>query len=594
MIAPMRKYAFLVHPEDYSGFLEELRNLGVLHVKPGKALQEEDPGSLENEIKNVESAIKLVEKRKKDNLPAQQNDVIVEGRPLAHQIWETQEQLDSQKQKHHLLQKELQNLAPWGSFSLDTIHTIEQEGWRCSFYTCPVRKFRQEWLQIPFLFTISDYPPDAFFVIFHDPENPPELDAEQLPVPAQDPGQISKIIEETGGKIKHLEELLDDFSARIPELQYHLAELLEESDKSGILRHTTHAAEGALSILEGYVPKEKETILVKALESRQVVFWAEDPAPHDAPPILLKNNRYSRLFEPISKLFDLPNYHELDLTPFFAPFFMLFFGFCLGDAGYGLVILIITLAYRLKAKPELIPLLTLAHYLGGATILFGLLTGTIFGINLLETEAAWLTALKKYILDGQGAFNLALVLGVVQTLFGLGIQAVNRARQNGFTDALPPIGWIILLASLLDIGMFHVLGDAAKMVALLGVVFIVVFSMPGGSIFGRLGKGLWDLYGITGFFGDILSYVRLFALGISSAILGFVINDIAFQFIDVMPVLGPILFVLFLVVGHTANLLLAMLGSFVHPLRLTFVEFYKNAGFAGGGKAYSPFAKRKP
>jgi V/A-type H+-transporting ATPase subunit I len=103
--------------------------------------------------------------------------------------------------------------------------------------------------------------------------------------------------------------------------------------------------------------------------------------------------------------------------------------------------------------------------------------------------------------------------------------------------------------------------------------------------------GLWELYGITGFFGDLLSYIRLFALGISSAILGFVINNIAGQFREGFGWAGIPLFVVFMVVGHTANLLIAALGAFVHPMRLTFVEFYKNAGFAGGGKPYKPLSK---
>jgi V/A-type H+/Na+-transporting ATPase subunit I len=129
--------------------------------------------------------------------------------------------------------------------------------------------------------------------------------------------------------------------------------------------------------------------------------------------------------------------------------------------------------------------------------------------------------------------------------------------------------------------------------AWLGVAMILLLNDPKANILTRIGKGIWDLYGLTGIFGDLLSYIRLFALGIASAILGFVVNDIALQMRDGIPYLGPVLFVLFLVVGHGANLLIASLGAFVHPMRLTFVEFYKNAGFTGGGKVYEPFAKEE-
>jgi V/A-type H+-transporting ATPase subunit I len=121
---------------------------------------------------------------------------------------------------------------------------------------------------------------------------------------------------------------------------------------------------------------------------------------------------------------------------------------------------------------------------------------------------------------------------------------------------------------------------------------VLFFSDPSVNIFMRVGKGVWDIYStVTGIFGDLLSYIRLFALGLSSAILGFVINDIGLQILGSSKILGPVFFVIFLVIGHTLNILISSLGSFVHPMRLTFVEFYKSAGFKGGGEEYKPFTK---
>jgi len=125
-----------------------------------------------------------------------------------------------------------------------------------------------------------------------------------------------------------------------------------------------------------------------------------------------------------------------------------------------------------------------------------------------------------------------------------------------------------------------------------GIVLILFFNDLKANIFLRIGKGVWELYNITGIFGDLLSYVRLFALGLSGGVLGIVVNQLAGQLLGI-PVLGIILYALFLLVGHTGVLLLSALGAFVHPMRLTFVEFYKNAGFTGGGKAYKPLAARK-
>jgi V/A-type H+-transporting ATPase subunit I len=120
-------------------------------------------------------------------------------------------------------------------------------------------------------------------------------------------------------------------------------------------------------------------------------------------------------------------------------------------------------------------------------------------------------------------------------------------------------------------------------------VLIFLLNTPGLNIFLRIGSGVWDTYSIiTGVFGDLLSYIRLFALGISSAILGFVFNDISLQMLSV-PYVGWLFFLLILIIGHSMNIAMATLGSFVHPMRLTFVEFYENAGFTGGGIEYKPF-----
>lgn len=591
----MRKYAFLVHPQDYQNFLEDLRAVGVLHIQTKKDLPPpEQLSEHERRLKDMESAIRLVEARRKEDAEMPAAQALSTDEDPARRIWSLQEALDSDRQKLQVIRKEQQNMAPWGNFSSATLEHIAQAGWQCSFYTCPQRKFQPEWASDRYLFVINELPPDAHFVVLHPPGARPDLDAELLPAPARDPEALRAAAAELETHIAALEAQLDDFAAQLPALDGVRNQLLEHTDTEQALRHTiTDAADGAIMVLEGFVPRPVEDQLQKVFENQPIVFWAKNPIPEDQPPVLLKNGRFSKYFEPISKLFALPSYGELDLTPFFAPFFMLFFGFCLGDAGYGIVILVGTLLYRFKAKDDIKPILTLTHFLGAATILFGVLTGTVFGINLLGEEYAWLGDTRRIMIDSKQAFNLALVLGLVQTIFGLALQSINRIKQFSLAYGMPPIGWILLLLSLLDIGMLKMAAPFSTWTAWAGVALIVLFSMPRGHILSRIGKGLWDLYGITGFFGDLLSYVRLFALGISSAILGFVINDIAIQIKGFMPVIGPILFVIFLIVGHGANLLISSLGSFVHPMRLTFVEFYKNAGFEGGGKEYTPFASRK-
>ncbi|MFW5705723.1 MAG: V-type ATPase 116kDa subunit family protein, partial [Bacteroidota bacterium] len=279
------------------------------------------------------------------------------------------------------------------------------------------------------------------------------------------------------------------------------------------------------------------------------------------------------------------------------------FGFCLGDAGYGLLFLIGATLIKPRMNEDMKRILTLMQWLGASTIIFGAISGTFFGINLIEVaqegRVDWLISVRDLMLNSEKMFYFALLLGGLQIIFGMFIKAANITRQRGFKYALSTVGWIILLVGSV---VLYAAGNEHNMAMiktlfyiLLGVsgVLILFLNNPDKNIFINFGGGLWDVYSIvTGVMGDLLSYIRLFALGVSSAILGYVFNDLAMQMSGNIPVLSQLIFLIILLIGHGLNIFMASLGAFVHPMRLTFVEFYKNAGFEGGGKSYNPFRKK--
>jgi len=197
-------------------------------------------------------------------------------------------------------------------------------------------------------------------------------------------------------------------------------------------------------------------------------------------------------------------------------------------------------------------------------------------------------------------FNLSLVLGAIQIIYGMFIKAANEIYQNGWRSALSTIGWIIIIfgfAINFALKKFDVdpltISILFFSLLLIGFLGAFVFNNPERNIFANMAFGLWDTYNMaTGLMGDLLSYIRLFALAISTGVLGYVFNSLAIAMAPDIPVIKFIVILLILGVGHTINLLMGILGSFVHPMRLTFVEFYKNAGFSGGGKKYTPFKRR--
>jgi V/A-type H+-transporting ATPase subunit I len=214
-----------------------------------------------------------------------------------------------------------------------------------------------------------------------------------------------------------------------------------------------------------------------------------------------------------------------------------------------------------------------------------------------EGDFSLLKSFRHLMQDSISMFYLAIIIGGFQIIFGMIVKIINITIQRGFKHSLSTLGWVILLITVIIFKGGEAAGiinpEAAKpfFYSLMGIAGVLIFFLNNLTIniFLRVGSGVWDTYNIaTSVFGDLLSYIRLFALGISSAILGFVFNDISSQFLSI-PYVGWIFFVLLLVVGHGINIFMAALGGFIHPMRLTFVEFYKNAGFKGGGKEYKPF-----
>lgn len=591
MIVPMKKYTFLVHHADYVDFLNALRRLGVLHVQYRKTTPSDellDRLHSQKEIKETLQAMRTRIVRHEPSVALKETN----GWEIARSWRELSAQLEVLEIEKKGVLKELESLRPWGEYSMKTLDRLREAGLELRFFSCPVRKFQPEWKEKYVLQITEEQPPDLHFVIVSYTGQEIVIDADELTAPTTSPEPLRKKLEDLQKRMDLVNRRLDLYAtAGKPAVEAALRDTEKTTQLLQVIENTRKEAGDTVMLLTGFVPAPREEAIADLCDTQGILFLSERAKPEEAPPVLLKNSTFSRLFEPIGQLFSLPAYQELDLTPFFAPFFMMFFGFCLGDAGYGLIVLLGATLYKGRAKENLRPVLKLAQFLGLATIIFGVLTGTFFGLDLLESRFAYLGHIRNVMLDSDQTFQLALLLGLVQILFGLVIKAFNRAQQFGWAYAVSTFGWIVLLLSLLDVAYLKLAPAVSGIAVWVGVGLILLMNDPKGGILSRLGKGIWELYGITGFFGDVLSYIRLFALGISSAILGFVVNDISLQIRDGIPYLGPVLFVLFLVVGHGANLLIASLGAFVHPMRLTFVEFYKNAGFTGGGKAYKPLSR---
>lgn len=594
MIVPMRKYSFLVYHHDYDQFLEQIRELGVVDVMERYAGADDATTEKLHQINRYREAITFLQRR---NQLSQTANVEKDAQMVLDDILSLQSEQEHIKQQLNALRKELANVEPWGNFSVNTISKLQEAGIQTRFLQIPAKQYKPQWESEYYITLISTVQSISYFIALIPEGDQFDVNAEEIPMPELSLNDIKEQQNALNLRLNEIEEAFDRYARKyIPVLEKSILHIENALDDDFVRRNTSPEAEGSVQLIEGYVPQNSEEALIAYLNDASVVYIKQAPRVEDNKvPVLLKNNRFSKLFEPIGSLFSLPAYPEMDLTPYFAPFFMMFFGFCLGDAGYGLLILLGATFMKPRVKKDTKAFLSLAQFLGVGTIIFGILTGTLFGINLIEAEYAPLSGIKTYMLDSNKTFNLALGLGLFQILFAMVLRAINAIRQKGIAYAIATFGnMFLIIGIILALTLPPNIKMAGQVLIWTGVAMMVFWSDPKANIFARMGKGIWDLYSnITGIFGDLLSYIRLFALGVSSAILGFVINDIGLSIKGAHPILGPLFFVIFLIIGHTANLLISSLGSFVHPMRLTFVEFYKNAGFAGGGKAYKPFKNRK-
>ena len=587
MITKMKKLTFLVYHKEYEEFLNSLRELGVVHIVE-KQQGAADNTELQENIRlfnRLAATLKLLQNQKHEK-----NAVIATEGGTATRGMQVLDEVDALQTEHGKLSQQLQSYAKekevlevWGNFEPTGIQKLKDAGYIIGFYSCSEGNYKEEWETEYNAMIVNRISSKVFFVTVTKAGQEVDLDVEQAKLPAYSLSRLEALYDTTEQAIEGNEKKLVALSETdIPSLKAALKELQSQIEFSKVVLSSEQTAGDKLMLIEGWAPAYSKVEIEAYLNDAHVYYEITDPMPGDNVPIRLNNKGFFAWFEPICKLYMLPKYNELDLTPFFAPFFMVFFGLCLGDSGYGLFLFLGATAYRLLAKkvtPSMKSIISLIQVLSASTFFCGLLTGTFFGANIYDLDWPIVQRLKHAVLmDNNDMFRLSLILGVIQILFGMVLKAVNQTIQFGFKYAIATIGWIILLVSTAVSALFassellSMGGTAYKVVLCISGAMIFLFNTPGKNIFMNIGLGLWDSYNmVTGLLGDVLSYVRLFALGLSGGILAGVFNSLAVGMSPDNVIAGPIVMVLIFVIGHAINMFMNVLGAMVHPMRLTFV-----------------------
>ncbi len=618
MIEKMKKLTFLVTNKEYEGFLDRLRELGVVHIQQlqqgasSPQLQEalDEQHRYKQAMLSLETASKTY---KLDEVPTE--DIYCTSPAVLLKHVEALQAEDLRIQ-HEIdaARKNVEALEPWGDFDPESVDRLAKDSNRqIYFWRSSTKFFSPQWEETYFATPVSEFNKSTYFVTFS--EEKPDIQAEQIFLPSGTLSQYRTQLDE-------LRKRLDALRGELLYIHNHLSDTLDKGETqtrndiqlSQVLLSDERVAGDALRLLIGWVRADKSDDLTAYLDDAQIFYEMENPDFNDDVPIQITNGSYTRLFEPILKMYSLPNYHDIDPSFFFAPFFMLFFGLCLGDGGYGLLVLIAGIIMAKKCKGDMQDYGKLAFWLGLMTVICGLLTGTIFGIDLTQQDWAILAPVKPYFLNDNGVgpifgyspmMVISVFIGLVQVLLGMILKGCKAVKNYGWPYAVSTFSWVVAIVSALALFGLPACGVEVPQVVqyiLYGVIGVSVlgiflynnpgsYKKPALGLLSNLGGGIWATYGMaTGLLGDLLSYIRLFALGLTGGVLGGVFNSLAYDMTASLPwTIRWLPMVIILLLGHGITFALSLISAFVHPMRLTFVEFFKNANFEGGGKAYNPF-----
>lgn len=434
------------------------------------------------------------------------------------------------------------------------------------------------------------------------------IDAQEQKAPSMSVSDAEKAMKANIAKMRELDRTMSACADARAEIEAELAALKVRLQDVRIEATAENVADGMLLVMEGWAEEENAPKVDAALDAYpNVVYVKSVPTPEDDTPVKLKNNRFNRLFEVIGAMYALPKYGTIDLTPFFAPFYMLFFAICLCDAGYGAMILAAGIALLLKGGDKMRQVGWLTTVCGVACVVFGFFANSFFGMTISDAS---IFKGVKFINFQEDFFSVSMMIGIVQILLGMAINIWLTTRTFGFRYALGSLGWFLLIFSSCAAAVAGKFGaewfgfGSIAYYCEVGValVLMLLLNSPGKNIFANVGAGLWNTYNnITGLLSDVLSYIRLFAIGLSGGVLALVFNSLALGmtglengidgqawWVVALKIVGASAIIL---IGHGINLFMSAISSFVHPMRLTFVEFYKNAGFEMASREFEPLKK---
>lgn len=607
MIDKMTKYSFILMSGKAEDFLGRLRALGLVDItRSAKPVDDTSAASLSSSeaLQKAITRLESVDFSKDPDLEkikaAVKQDESIDN--PAESCSEVSARLDVLQKEVPAARALVESSRAWGEFDKTEIDALAKKGVKFRYYILPKKKYDPAWAAERPLMEVFDNGSKVWFVTVSD-KSDYSFPADECKAPEGDIRFAKKKLNSILAEIISCKAKLLELKEYVPSLKNEYERMVSDLQLYLANAGAGKAADDLITTFIGFAPSENDERLREEFDKMDILYLKEAAVKDDNPPIKFKENKFVKMFTVLTDMYGRPVYNEFDPTPYISFFFTLFFAMCMGDAGYGLLLIVVGLFLK-KGQGGMSKLAPLVVTLGSATVFMGIILHTFFGIDL--STASWVPAwLKSCMIKGTVAgydaqMLFSILIGVVHINLAMVLKATYSVKRDGFLNSLGKIGWTLLIVGGVIVGAFALLGvidkEATKWIVIalgsISAVGIFLLNDIHRNPLLNIGSGLYETYNtVTGLLGDVLSYLRLYALGLAGGMLGSAFNSLGTTVLGIdVPGVNIVGCALILVFGHVLNLAMCTLGAFVHPLRLNFLEFFKNSGYEGTGRVYSPLA----
>ena len=583
-IVPLSKLTLVGHQAEKERVLEDLQEFGCLEI----VSLADDVAPLADASKPSREALNFLERCPQKQRPVT-NPAEFDAERVKGEILELRDHTHELELERDALMHRIEALAPWGDFEFPPEEGLL--GQRFWFYVVPQNRLRDLAASDLTWEEIRREGRNAYVIVIS------EREPEGVPAPRVRTGAVSP--QKLERRLEDVELELEDASLeRIRLTRWSLLlsrslAVLEDRAARSLAADQCYDS-GPVFALRAWAPTEARESLESYAAKHGIVMEISDPGPDDEPPTLLRNSERTEGGENLVNFYKTPGYSTWDPSSVVLYSFALFFAMIISDGGYGLVLALLVAYFwkRLSSSATARRWRWVLATLVVSTIVYGVLVGSFFGVA--PAPDMFLSRLAVLdITDASTMMAVSITIGAIHVMLA---NLMNAGRYGWSPRALPSLGWaMVVLAGYTLYAAAQLGADWLKVPAFsvgsVGLALVFAFAGYGARPLARLGRGLVGLTGIMGAFGDVLSYLRLFALGLASASLAIAFNGMAADAREALPGAGLLAAIIILVIGHSLNLLLAVASGVIHGLRLNVIEFF-NWGLPEEGPLFRPFQKK--